>query len=102
MPLRAVAWNGRYLVVGFAAGDIPHVPLNLPLLKGYSIVGVFWGEFMRREPAAYAANAKLLLDWVASGKVKPTISARYPLSGAVEALSALMRREVTGKIVIVP
>jgi NADPH:quinone reductase len=100
--LRAVAWNGRYLVVGFAAGDIPHAPLNLPLLKGYSIVGVSLGGFMRQEPAAYAANVNLLLDWVASGKVKPMISARYRLPDAVEALFALVRREVTGKIVIVP
>ena len=100
--LRAVAWNGRYLVVGFAAGEIPQVPLNLPLLKGYSIVGVYWGGFMLREPAAHAANTKLLLDWVASGTLKPLISARYPLSESVEALFAMMRRDVAGKIVIVP
>ena len=100
--LRAVAWNGRYLVVGFAAGEIPQVPLNLPLLKGYSIVGVYWGGFMLHEPAAHAANTKLLLDWVASGTLKPLISARYPLSESVEALFAMMRRDVAGKIVIVP
>jgi NADPH2:quinone reductase len=100
--LRSVAWNGRYLVVGFAAGDIPQAPLNLPLLKGYSIVGVFWGEFVRREPASSAANLKLLMDWVATGVLTPLISARYPLPDAVEALFAMMRREVTGKVVIVP
>jgi NADPH2:quinone reductase len=99
---RSVAWNGRYLVVGFAAGEIPHVPLNLPLLKGYSIVGVYWGEFVRREPAANAANMKRLMDWVATGKLAPLISARYPLSQAVDALFAMMRREVAGKVVIVP
>lgn len=99
---RSVAWNGRYLVIGFAAGGIPQIPLNLPLLKGYSVVGVFWGEFTRRAPAANSANTTLLLDWLASGKLKPLISARYPLSRAVDALSALMRREVTGKVVIEP
>ncbi len=100
--LRSIAWNGRYLVVGFAAGEIPQVPLNLPLLKGYSIVGVYWGTFTRREPAANAANTQLLLDWAASGRLRPLISARYPLSRAVAALTAMMRREVTGKVVIVP
>jgi NADPH2:quinone reductase len=100
--LRSVAWNGRYLVVGFAAGDIPQVPLNLPLLKGYSIVGVYWGEFMRREPAANAANVKLIMDWAARGEMRPHVAGVYPLSRAVEALSALARREVAGKVVITP
>ena len=100
--LRCVAWNGRYLVIGFAAGDIPKVALNLPLLKGYSIVGVFWGEFARRDPAANAANMRRLMGWVASGELTPLVSARYPLSRAGDALAALTRREVTGKVVIVP
>jgi NADPH2:quinone reductase len=100
--LRGVAWNGRYLVVGFAAGEIPQVPLNLPLLKGYSIVGVYWGAFARHEPAANAANNELLLDWAASGRLRPLVSARYPLARAVDALTAMQRREVTGKVVIVP
>lgn len=99
---RSVAWDGRYLVVGFAAGEIPSVPLNLPLLKGYSIVGVYWGGFAQREPAANAANVKKLMDWVANGKLAPLVSARYPLSRAVDALFAMMRREVAGKVVIVP
>jgi NADPH2:quinone reductase len=99
---RSVAWNGRYLVIGFAAGEIPNVPLNLPLLKGYSIVGVYWGAFAQREPAANAANMKQLMEWVASGKLAPLISARYPLEQAVDALFAMMRREVAGKVVIVP
>jgi len=99
---RSVAWNGRYLVIGFAAGEIPQIPLNLPLLKGYSIVGVYWGGFVQREPAGNAANMKQLMDWIAAGKLVPLISARYPLSQAVDALFAMMRREVTGKIVIVP
>jgi NADPH2:quinone reductase len=100
--LRCLAWNGRYLVVGFATGEIPRVPLNLPLLKGYSILGVFWGEFARRDPAANAGNTRLLLRWVAAGELKPPVSARYPLARAGDALAALTRREVTGKVVIVP
>ena len=92
----------RDLVVGFAAGDIPRVPLNLPLLKGYSILGVFWGEFARRDAAANAGNTRMLLRWVAAGELKPPVSARYPLARAGDALAALTRREVTGKVVIVP
>jgi NADPH2:quinone reductase len=98
--LRATAWNGRLLVIGFASGEIPKIPLNLPLLKGASIVGVFWGEFMRREPALNAQNARELMQAVAAGKLKPFVSARYPLARATEALQAFVRREVTGKIVI--
>ena len=100
--LRSTAWKGRFLVIGFAAGEIPQVALNLPLLKGYSIVGVFWGEFVRREPARNRENIVQLLQWVAAGKLAPLVSARYPLSGAVDALNALLRREATGKIVLVP
>jgi len=100
--LRSTAWKGRFLVIGFAAGEIPQVALNLPLLKGYSIVGVFWGDFVRREPARNRENIGQLLSWVAAGKLAPLVSARYPLSGAVDALNALLRREVTGKIVLVP
>ena len=99
---RCVGWNGRYLIVGFAAGEIPSVPFNLPLLKGYSIVGVHWGGFVQREPAANAANMSLLMDWIVSGKLAPLISARYPLTRAVDALLAMMRREVAGKVVVVP
>jgi NADPH2:quinone reductase len=100
--LRSMAWKGRFLVIGFAAGEIPQVALNLPLLKGYSIVGVFWGEFVRREPARNRENILQLLDWVAAGKLAPLVSARYPLSGAVDALNALLQRQVTGKIVLLP
>jgi len=100
--LRSMAWKGRFLVIGFAAGEIPQVPLNLPLLKGYSIVGVFWGEFVRREPAHNRENIVQLLEWVVAGKLAPLVSARYPLSSAVDALNALLRREVTGKIVLLP
>lgn len=100
--LRATAWNGRFLVIGFASGTIPRVPLNLPLLKGTSIVGVYWGEFTRREPKRSGENASELMKAVAAGTIKPLVSARYPLSRAVDALRALERREVTGKIVVEP
>ena len=76
---RSIAWGGKYLVVGFAEGDIPALPLNLPLLKGASIVGVFWGEFARRDPKKNLANLRQLLTWMGEGKVKPHISARYAL-----------------------
>ena len=100
--LRATAWNGRFLVIGFASGTIPRIPLNLPLLKGISIVGVFWGEFMRREPEHNAENARDIMQAVADGKLKPLISGRYPLTRAVDALRAIERREVTGKVIIEP
>ena len=100
--LRSLGWGGRFLVVGFAAGDIPKIPLNLTLLKGASIVGVFWGEFTRREPGKNAVNVSELLGWLASGRVRPLVSARYPLSKAVEALRAVLDRKVTGKVVIIP
>ena len=100
--LRSVGWNGRYLVVGFAGGEIPRIALNLPLLKGCSIVGVFWGEFTRREPRQYAANTRQLLNWIEEGRIRPLISARYPLSGAQQALQALLARQVAGKSIILP
>jgi NADPH2:quinone reductase len=99
--LRTMAWGGRYLVVGFAAGEIPRIPLNLTLLKGCSIVGVFWGEFTRREPEANAANVRDLLDGLEKGHVRPLISARYPLARAADALRAVLDRKVTGKVIIV-
>lgn len=100
--LRSVGWRGRYLVVGFAAGGIPKLPTNLLLLKGSALVGVFWGEFVRREPANNAANTQQLLAWLHDGELNPLISARYPLSGAPTALNALLGRQVVGKLVIVP
>lgn len=99
--LRSIAWKGRYLVVGFAAGDIPKVPLNLALLKGCSIVGVFFGDFAAREPQASQGNAMQLFAWLMQGELKPYISARYPLEKAGEALRALMDRKVSGKVVLV-
>jgi len=101
LALRSMAWNGRFLVVGFAAGRIPSLPLNLPLLKGCSVVGVFWGAFTRNEPERNAANLQELLQWWSQGLLKPHVSAVYPLERAVEALSDLVQRRVQGKAVLV-
>ena len=97
--LRSMAWNGRYLVVGFAAGDIPKIPLNLPLLKGCSVVGVFWGEFATRKKKDNQANMMQLFGWLMQGKIKPHISAEYPLAQAAQALNDLLERKATGKVV---
>ncbi len=99
---RAIAWRGRYLVIGFAAGKIPALPLNLPLLKGASLVGVFWGDHMRREPALYAEETASLLAAIAAGQLKPLVSHRYRLEEAATALTDMAARTVRGKIVIVP
>ncbi|SOZ16938.1 putative OXIDOREDUCTASE PROTEIN; zinc-containing alcohol dehydrogenase family, Quinone oxidoreductase subfamily [Cupriavidus taiwanensis] len=99
---RSIGWRGRYLVVGFANGEIPRLPLNLALLKGASLVGVFWGDFVRREPKANQANMAQMLGWMKEGKIRPHISARYPLEQAAQALKDMEARKVTGKIVIVP
>ena len=98
--VRAMAWNGRYLVVGFASGEIPKIPLNLTLLKGCSIVGVFWGEFAKRERDLNAANLRELTAWLRAGKIKPLVSASYPLARAADALKDLMSRKVQGKVVL--
>jgi NADPH2:quinone reductase len=98
--LRSMAWRGRFLVVGFAAGGIPNVPLNLPLLKGCSIVGVFWGAFMRNEPARNEANLRELVAWIHERKLHPHIYAVYPLERAADALHDVMNRKVTGKVVL--
>jgi len=99
---RSIAWRGRYLVVGFANGEIPKLPLNLTLLKGASLVGVFWGEFARREPKGNLAAMRELMGWLAEGKIKPRISARYKLADTPRALEDMAARKVTGKIVIRP
>jgi len=99
--LRSMAWNGRYLVVGFAAGDIPKIPLNLPLLKGCAVVGVFWGEFATRQKKDNQANMMQLFGWLMQGKIKPHISAEYPLEQAAQALNDLLERKATGKVVLV-
>jgi NADPH2:quinone reductase len=99
---RSIAWRGRYLVVGFANGEIPKLPLNLTLLKGASLVGVFWGDFARREPKASAAAMRELMGWMAEGKIKPHISGRYALAQTAQALNDMAARKVTGKVVIQP
>ena len=98
--LRDMAWNGRFLVVGFAAGDIPKVPLNLPLLKGCSIVGVFWGAFTRTEAERNRRNNAELMRLYLAGKVKPHIHATYPLERAAQALNEVLYKRVTGKVVL--
>jgi NADPH2:quinone reductase len=99
--LRDMAWKGRFLVVGFAAGDIPKVPLNLTLLKGCSIVGVFWGAFTKNEPERNRENNYDLMAMYAAAKVRPHIHATYPLERAAEALNEVLNKRVTGKVVLV-
>ncbi|MFC3109359.1 NADPH:quinone oxidoreductase family protein [Undibacterium arcticum] len=99
---RSIGWRGRYLVVGFANGEIPKLPLNLTLLKGASLMGVFWGEFAKREPKANLAAMRELIGWLAEGKIRPHISARYALADTAAALNAMAARKVTGKVVIQP
>jgi NADPH2:quinone reductase len=98
--LRSIAWRGRLLVVGFAAGEIPKIPLNLVLLKGCSIVGVFWGEWLRREPANFAKSVEQLGAWYRAGKLTPHISATFSLDHAVDALKLMSARKAVGKLVI--
>ena len=98
--LRALAWKGRYLVVGFAAGDIPRIPLNLALLKGIDIQGVHWGVFVEREPEAHQANQRQLLEWVAEGRLSAKVHGIYPLEDYAEALGILTRREAVGKVLL--
>jgi NADPH2:quinone reductase len=98
--LRAMNWGGRYLVIGFAAGQIPRVPLNLTLLKGSSIVGVFWGASTVYEPRAARASLVELLGWIAEGKIAPHVSARLPLAQAQEAVRLLWDRRAQGKVVV--
>ena len=100
LALRDMAWGGRFLVVGFAAGDIPKIPLNLPLIKGCSIVGVWIGAFARRDRARHRANVVELGRWFQEGKIRPHISATYPLERAANALNALSQRKVIGKVVL--
>lgn len=100
--LRAIAWEGRYLVVGFAAGEIPKIPLNLALLKGCQIVGVFWGQFAAREPQRNREHAARVLSWVEQGKLAPHLDAVLPFAQAGEALRRMERREVRGKLVLIP
>lgn len=97
---RSIAWNGRLLVVGFASGTIPSLPANLPLLKGASVVGVFWGAFAQRQPQDNAANFQQLFKWYGEGKLKPLVSQTYPLEKAADAINHLGQRKAVGKVVV--
>jgi NADPH2:quinone reductase len=98
--LRATAWEGRFLVIGFAAGDIPAIPLNLTLLKGCEIVGVFWGSFVMRDPEHHRRNVDELVGWWRDGKLRPHVSSTYPLERAAEAIRELADRKAKGKVVV--
>ncbi|RXT98050.1 NADPH:quinone oxidoreductase, partial [Pseudomonas syringae] len=98
--IRSIAWNGRLLVVGFASGRIPELPVNLTLLKGASVVGVFWGSFAQRQPQDNAANFKQLFAWFEEGKLTPLVSTVYPLERAGEAIDLLGGRRAVGKVVV--
>ncbi|MDM9631120.1 NADPH:quinone oxidoreductase family protein [Robiginitalea aurantiaca] len=97
---RGIAWEGRFLVVGFAAGQIPKIPLNLPLLKGASIVGVFWGQFAMSQPKQNLQNTRELMAWHAEGKLSPHIHKTFNLEDAPKAIEELMHRKVQGKVVV--
>jgi NADPH2:quinone reductase len=100
--LRSLGWEGRFLVVGFATGEIPKLPLNLVLLKGCDVRGVFWGSWIAREPAAHRANTAELFAWCTAGKLSAHVQAVYPLARAAEALHALSDRRVMGKVILKP
>jgi NADPH:quinone reductase len=100
--LRSIAWEGRYLVIGFAAGDIPKLPLNLVLLKSANVLGVFWGSWISRDPTGFRANTEQLLAWVAAGRLSSHVHAVYPLAEATAALKAIASRKVMGKVILHP
>jgi len=98
--LRAMAWQGRFLVVGFASGEIPKIALNLLLLRGAEAIGVFWGESVKRDPSGHRVNMWRVLGWIAEGKLHPRVHATYPLEQIREAIGVLDRREAVGKVVL--
>ena len=98
--IRATAWDGRFLVVGFAAGEIPKLPLNLLLVKGCSAIGVFWGEAVKRDPEGHRANMEQVLEWVAAGKLKARVDRVFQLDDALDALQVIEARKAVGKIVL--
>ena len=99
---RSIGWRGRHLVIGFAAGEIPKIPLNLALLKQASLVGVFWGAYTRKEPEAYADDMKTLMDWVISGRIRPLVSGHYGLAEGGRAIRHIADRKAVGKLVVEP
>ncbi len=98
--VRAIAWNGRLLVSGVASGRIPELPINLTLLKGAAVVGVFWGSFAQRQPQDNAANFQQLFSWLAEGELRPLVSRTYPLAEAAQAINDLDQRKAVGKVVV--
>jgi NADPH2:quinone reductase len=100
--LRSIAWEGRFLVVGFTAGDIPKLPLNLVLLKGCDVLGVFWGSWITRDPAGHRANTDQLMRWCLEGKLSSHVHAVYPLAEAPAALKAIAGRQAMGKVILKP
>jgi NADPH2:quinone reductase len=100
--LRAIAWQGRHLVVGFAAGEIPKLPLNLTLLKGCDVLGIFFGDWVRREPQHYQAALDQLAHWAAAGQLSCHIDHIYPLAETPQALKTLTDRKVMGKVIVKP
>jgi len=100
--LRNCAWRGRHLVIGFANGEIPRVPANLTLLKGCSLIGVFWGRYVKTEPSAWASDLQTLFKWLREGRLRPHVARCYPLERGAEALTTLLARKALGKLVITP
>lgn len=99
---RSMGWGGRLLVIGFASGKIPQFPVNLALVKGFSVVGVFWGAFTQKEPKVYAENMKELIGWHLSGRIKPVIEGTYPLADAANVLTRVLGRGSAGKLILKP
>jgi NADPH2:quinone reductase len=99
---RSIGWRGRYLVIGFANGEIPRLPLNLMLLKGASVVGVFWGDYTKREPQANERDVAEMMTLLSAGKLRPHISATYSLDQVPQALIDMANRRVTGKVLVLP
>src|SRR5579883_552473 len=100
--LRGIAWDGRYLVVGFAAGEIPKIPLNLLLLKGCELAGVFWGRHVKQDPAAFREQMRRVLEWYSKGEVHPHIDHIFPLAQTAEAIRMMENRKIKGKVIVKP
>jgi NADPH2:quinone reductase len=98
--LRSIGWDGRFLVIGFAAGDIPKMPLNLPLLKNCSVIGVFWGAVVARQPEVHQRNTAVLMSWLEEGKLRPAVGAEFPLERSADALEELAQRRAKGRVVV--
>lgn len=100
--LRSLRWRGRLLIIGFAAGTIPRIPLNLALFKERSLIGVYWGDAVKHDPQGHARNVRQLMDWFAAGRIRPRISERVSLAEAPAAMARMAQRQVTGKVVVLP